>query len=83
MCHDDKRLPIVVHCYIELDRAAADLAILDVTLVRDRAVDKNINRLAAIGAMDFSCLNLVHKITNSPGLHTELRQSGKDLIFRH
>ena len=60
MRHNDKWGTVIVHCHVEFDRATAYLAVLDITLLRDRAVDNNFNSLAAIGAMDFSCLKRVH-----------------------
>ena len=77
MCHNNQWLAIMAHCHVQLDRATAHLAILDVTLVLDGAVDKNINGLATIRAMDFSRLNLVHRIKNSQGLHTGIRPPGE------
>ncbi len=50
--------PIIVHSYIKLNRAAANLAVFNILLLRDRRIDENFDDLPAIGALDvlrFKC----------------------------
>ena len=72
----------MIHCYIELDRATTYLAVLYIGLVSDGAIDKDINALATIRAVDSSSLNLVHRAPRSSMLHTIFRQPGEHFLFR-
>jgi hypothetical protein len=42
----------VIDRYPDVDRSAADLAVLDVLLLLDRIVNDDIDRLPALGALD-------------------------------
>lgn len=56
----NRRMPFVIYRHIKLNRPATHLAIFNIVLMLNRAIDKNLYILAAIGALEISRRQQTH-----------------------
>jgi hypothetical protein len=59
--NDHAYITLVINRYIEVDRAAADLAVFDIILFWNGAIDEDVDAFAAVGAVYFSGFEFVHE----------------------